>query len=63
MEVRIRFASECCIKGDTLEEIKRKWDSLMLFAPDGGCEFYELETVEDAETYDDIMSKWLNTSY
>lgn len=51
MEVRIRFASECYIKGETLEEIKKKWETLS-FGPD--VEFIEIEAVEDGETYEDV---------
>lgn len=51
MEVRIRFASECYIKGETLEEIKMKWETLS-FGPD--VEFIEIEAVEDGETYEDV---------
>ena len=58
MEVRIRFASECYIKGETLEEIKKKWETLS-FGPD--VEFIEIEAVEDGETNKDIEKEWNNT--
>lgn len=61
-EVRITFRAEVYIKGDNLDEIKEKWEELPLFSADAleksSAEFVELVSVEDAETYEDLMSKF-----
>ena len=62
MEVRITFRSEVYIKGETLDEIRNKWQELPLYSgealEDASAEFIEVVSVEDAETYEDLMPKW-----
>ena len=60
MEVRITYRSEVCIKGDSLEEIKDKWEALNLTSQEGNSEFVELCSVEDAETYEDLENEFNN---
>ena len=55
MEVRITFRSEVYISGENMAEIKDKWESMNLYEKNNGVEFVEINTVEDAETYNDIM--------
>ena len=61
-EVRITFRSEVYIKGETIEEIRDKWDELGLFSADAlenhYAEFVELVSVEDAETYEDLSKEF-----
>ena len=62
MEVRITFRSEVYIEGDTLQDIKEKWESMPLFSEDAlnnaNAEFLEEVSVEDAKNYKDLMDKW-----
>lgn len=63
MEVRFTFRGEVYISGDTMKEIKEKWESLPLFSDvaveEYDADFVELETVENAENYDDLMSDFI----
>lgn len=63
MEVRITYRSEVYIQGDTLEDIKRTWKNINLDdveheenVTDYG--FIELTSVEDADSYEDLTSKF-----
>lgn len=62
MEVRFRFAAEVFIEGDNMREIREKFEDLPLFSADalenGNADFVELEGVEDADTYDDLMHEY-----
>ena len=64
MEVRITYRSEIYIKGDSLDEIKRKFETLSLDPNDASDEsvtdycFIEITSVEDAMTYEDLKSKF-----
>jgi hypothetical protein len=62
MEVRFKFSADIYIKGDTMSEIKSKFESMPLFSADaledGNAEFSELLLVEDAETYKDMLSEF-----
>ena len=58
MEVRITFRSEVYISGENMAEIKDKWESMNLYEKDNGVEFVEINTVEDAETYKDMMQEF-----
>lgn len=57
MEARIRFSSEVYIQGDTIDEIRQKWEHLRLFTTDA-LEVYadviDVECVEDADTGKEI---------
>ena len=63
MEVRVIYRSEVYIKGDTIEDIKRTWENINLEhvehkenVIDYG--FVELIAVEDADSYEDLTSKF-----
>lgn len=62
MTVRITFRSEVYIKGDSLKEIIDKWVSLPLYSVEAlsrhHAELVELESVEDAETFKDLIQEW-----
>lgn len=62
MELRITFRSEVYLKGDTIEEIKQKWEELPLFSADAlevaYADYVDLISVEDAETSDDLTDKF-----
>ena len=55
MKVRITFRSEVTISGRNEQEIREKWESMQLYpdTPDAP-EFIDIDTVEDAETFEDI---------
>lgn len=61
MVARILFTSEIYIKGDSIEDIKKRFCSLVLF-PDmtkeenveEGLYFYDILAAEDADTYEEI---------
>ena len=61
-EVRITFRSEVYIKGETMDEIRDKWEEVGLFSDDAlknyNAEFVELVSVEDAETYEDLHKEF-----
>lgn len=62
MEVRITFRSEIYLEGKDMAEISRKWDSIELFSKEANeayaCEI-ELNSVEDAETCEDVMTEFI----
>lgn len=55
MKVRISFRAEITIEGESIEEIKRKYESANLFASDN-IEFIETQYAEriDDESYEEI---------
>ena len=66
MEVRITYRSEIYIEGDTLEDVRKTFDSISL-DPIGGEEhnvtdygFIEVTSVEDASTYNDLKNEFEN---
>ena len=64
MEVRITYRSEIYIKGDTLKDIRDKYESLNLDPTDKDDEsitdygFCETISVEDANSYKDLISEY-----
>ena len=63
MEVRITYRNEIYIQGDTLEDIKRTWESINL--DDVGHEedvtdygFVDIISIEDANSYKDLMPEF-----
>jgi len=61
MEVRIKFNADLFITGETMAEVRKKFESMELWsqeAKDYGAEFSEIELVEDAETYDDKRKEY-----
>lgn len=65
-EVRIKFAASVYIKGETMQEIREKWENCTLLPSDGtedGDVFYEYDErllVEDAETCKDVSKEFDN---
>lgn len=61
MEVRITFRSEIFLEGKDMKEIVEKWEDMELFSKEANeayaCEV-EVVSVEDAETYDDLMDEF-----
>ena len=60
MKVRITFRSEIVIEGENIDSIAAKWRSLPIFSPAAescGAEFIEIDSVEDAETHQEIIGK------
>ena len=61
MEVRIKFSADIYIEGETMQEVREKFESMELWsqeALDCGVEFSEIQLVEDAETYDDKRKEY-----
>ena len=58
MTVRIVFMSEVFLNGDTLAEIKNKWENMPLFCPDAlndnDASVTEVVSCEDADTFKTI---------
>lgn len=63
MNVRIKFDADLIISGETMQEVRSKFESMQLFsqeAKDSGVEFSEIQLVEDSETYDDLRQEYDN---
>jgi hypothetical protein len=61
MDVRIKFDADLIISGETMQEVRSKFESMQLFsqeAKDSGVEFSEIQLVEDSETYDDLRHEY-----
>jgi hypothetical protein len=58
MKARITFRSEIVVEGNDLEEIKQKFEGLNLCTKEGNGDFVELVSVEDNDTYEDLMEEW-----
>ena len=57
MEVRIKFDADIVITGDTMQNVREKFESMELWsqeAKDCHVEFSEIQLIEDAETYHDL---------
>ena len=61
MELRITFRSEIVITGETLADCAKQWEQMELFSDEANqheaCQI-ELVSVEDAETYKDMLSEF-----
>ena len=61
MEVRLTFMSELFIKGETLADCVKQWEQMKLFSDEANqhdaCSI-ELVSVEDAETFNDMLSEF-----
>lgn len=60
MKARITFRSEIIIEGKDISEIRDKWFKLNIYSNEAkelGMRFIETNSVEDAETFEDIKSK------
>ena len=65
MEVRIKFDADIVIKGDTMQEVREKFESMELWsqeAKDCNVEFSEIQLIEDADTYKDLAGEY-NSCY
>jgi predicted RNA-binding Zn-ribbon protein involved in translation (DUF1610 family) len=63
MEVRIKFNADIVITGDTMEQVRSKFESMPLWSEDAkecGVEFSEIQLVEDANTYNDLEYEYNN---
>ena len=61
MEIRIKFSADLIIKADTIEDARNKWEGMPLWSEEAkncGVEFSEVLLIEDAETYEDLMSSF-----
>lgn len=58
MELRITFRSEIYIEGETMQDCINKWNETQLYFPDNGCSFIEVNTIEDANTFEDKTNEW-----
>ena len=61
MKVRITFRSEIFIDGKDMKEIVSKWANLQLFSSEASvydADLFEVSSVEDAETHNDVMDKF-----
>lgn len=61
MKIRIAFRSDIIIEGDTMKEIRNKWEEIQLFsneAEEANVCFLDVDCVEDAETYKDIEDEF-----
>jgi hypothetical protein len=57
MEVRIKFSADIYIEGESMQDVREKFEAMPLFSIDAldlGAEFGEIELVEDADTYKDL---------
>lgn len=64
MKIRITFRSECYVEGDSMAEIRDKYETTNIYSEeflenlDG--DFVETMTVEDADTYEDKSSEYFH---
>lgn len=56
IKARVTFMSEVFIEGQSMEEIRSKWESLQLHPDGSDIEFVEVDRFEDAETGEEITS-------
>lgn len=57
MRVRITFRSEIYLEGDSLEEIRNKWENTDLYSEDAlkhGADFVELVSADDVDTGEEL---------
>lgn len=66
-KVRITFRSEVYIEGEDMAEVKANWENLPLFSADAleyaYPEVLDVQTVEDAETYQDLKNEFDAAEY
>ena len=65
MEVRIKFDADIVITGDTMQDVREKFESMELWsqeAKDCHVEFSEIQLIEDADTYKDLADEY-NSCY
>ena len=64
MTARITFRSEVYVSGDTMDEIRDRFEDMQIFdwdaVKDNDACFIELVSVEDAETCEDLENEYYN---
>lgn len=64
MEVRVRFQADVYIEGDTLEEIKEKWEEMPIFCADAledyGADISETISAMNTENWEDCTKEFLS---
>ena len=61
MEVRIKFDADIVITGDTMEQVRSKFENMPLWSEEAkacGVEFSEIQLIEDADTYKDLADEY-----
>lgn len=58
MEIRITFRCESYLEGDSMKEIRDKFETSELWKPENPIDYVELCSVEDAETHKDLIEEW-----
>lgn len=61
VSVRIKFSADIVLEGDSIDDVRTKWESMELFSDDAkkcGVEYSETLLIEDSETYEDLSEKW-----
>lgn len=62
MEVRFKFSADIYIEGESMKEIREKFENMQLFSQEAqekcSAEFSELLLVEDADTNADLQGEY-----
>lgn len=61
MEVRIKFDADIVITGDTMEQVRSKFENMPLWSEEAkacSVEFSEIQLIEDADTYKDLTDEY-----
>lgn len=61
MKVRIAFRSDLIIEGETMKDVRKKWEEISLYskeAEESGVGFIEIDAIEDADTYDNVEEEF-----
>lgn len=58
MEVAIRFNAVAYVSGDSIEEIKEKWDNMPLFVDNAEIDFIDVDSVENTEDFEDVSDEF-----
>ena len=58
MEVAIRFSAVAYVSGDSIEDVKQKWDEMPLFADNAEIEFIDVDSVENTEDFEDVSDEF-----
>lgn len=59
--IRITFRSEMYIDAESVQEAKQIWETTELYSKEAkklGAEFIEINSVEDNDTYNDLLPEW-----
>ena len=64
MKVRFKFSADLVVNGESLDQIREKWENLPLFSQEAqncGVEFCETLLITDSETYEDLTDEMFET--